>query len=112
MARNWFNSNRGQGNVLRTNGEEITATATITPNANIHVVKLTMALAATLTGAAASAVIGDIVSLVISNPTGGPLDVTLAGDFKAGTITVATTGVASVLLIFNGTDYAATETPV
>jgi hypothetical protein len=111
MARNWFNSNRGNGNVLRTNAETLTATATVTPDANIHVVKLTMGAAVTLTGAAVNSITGDIVNLVIDNPTGGSLDVTLAGDFAAGTISVGAGGVASASLIFNGTNYSATVTP-
>tara|TARA_R110000751_G_scaffold31935_3_gene80754 strand:+ start:289 stop:630 length:342 start_codon:yes stop_codon:yes gene_type:complete len=113
MARDWFKKNNGQGNVLKTLGSTVTATGSVTLDANINVIQVVLdAGAITLTGVSPNAQIGDQCILTGGNVSGGSLDLVLAGDFAAGTVSVGAGGVFSVLTVFNGTNFSATVTPV
>ena len=113
MARNWFTDNNGQGNVLKTGGETITATGTVVLDANISVIQVVLDSGAiTLTASSPNAQIGDQCILTGGNISGGSLDLVLAGDFAAGTVSVGAGGVFSVLTVWNGTNFGATVSPV
>lgn len=114
MARDWIKRNNNQGNILRTSAQPVvTADITVRPNANIHYIGVDLAAGnVTLTGVIDDSLPGDIIIIVASNTGGGGNDLILAGDFAAGTVTVGAGGVASVMIVSNGTNFAATVTPV
>lgn len=111
MARDWFKRNRNQGNILKCGGRSITSNATVKPKANVTVVNVDMAAATTITGDASESIVGDLLLVPVQNNTGGSLDLVFTGDFAAGTVSVGAGGVASVVLLFNGVNFAATVTP-
>ena len=114
MARDWIRRNNNQGNILRTSAQPvITVNTPVKPNANIHYVGVDVAAGnVTLNGIIDDSLPGDFVIIVAANTGGGANDLILAGDFAPGTVTIGAGGVASLMLISNGTNFAATVTPV
>lgn len=110
MARDWFNSNNNQGNVLKCVRHNVTATASVTMDGNINVIEAIIGAVATITGVNGSSIKGDKCTIIATNTTGGALNLTLAGTFPAGAISVPANGSAQVELVFNGTTWTAPAT--
>lgn len=114
MARDWILRNNNQGNILRTSAQPVIEENTdVQPNSNIHYIGVDVTAGdVTLTGIIDDSLPGDIIIIVAKNDDASPHDLIFAGDFAPGTVTISAVGVASVMTVSNGINFAATVTPV
>ena len=106
MARTWINTNNNQGNVLRCFAVEIAAASgTITPKANINVIRMLDATGAiTLTVDGAKSLPGDRMTVIVQAT--GETTITIAGDAAPGSVVINAGGVGALEFINGGSNGA------